>query len=143
MPTLTLYVQSKECQKVHWKQTHKAACVGPATKSSRNPGEGPDGSAQTRKVSRWINAWSPAIAKCLPIALDLANHGWGRHETHAYVPSSVDGKFHTADSISKRSLVITIERRAHNDGNGDAQLFRVGLIMNPTHVKFDSLLDMC
>ena len=78
----------------HWKQSHKPACVGPAKKSNGNSKEDPGESAQTRMVSRWINAWSPTISKCLPIALDLANHEWGRHETHAYVPSGLDDRFH-------------------------------------------------
>jgi len=85
----------------HWKQTHKVACVGPAAKSSRNPKEGSRESAQTRMVSRWVNAWSPAISKCLPVALDLANHEWGRHETHAYVPSSLDDRFRTSNLNEK------------------------------------------
>ena len=32
-----------------------------------------------------MNAWTPAITYCLPVALDLANHEWGRHDTHVYV----------------------------------------------------------
>ena len=37
-----------------------------------------------------MNAWAPAILNCLPLALDLANHEWGRHDTHAYVPLRFD-----------------------------------------------------
>ena len=81
---LTFHVQSKECQTLHWKTGHKAACV-PQTQLSRDPGEDPNGKAQVKKVNRWINAWSLAITICLPTALDLVNHQWGRHETHTYV----------------------------------------------------------
>ena len=36
------------------------------------------------KVVRWMEAWTPAIMYCSPLALDLANHERGRHETHRY-----------------------------------------------------------
>ena len=62
---------------------HKAACVLGAAQP--NPKEYPDEKAQLKKVDRWISVWSPAMSACLPIALDLANHEWGRHRTHAYV----------------------------------------------------------
>lgn len=76
-PALTFDAQSKECQKSDWKRAHKAACVAPATKPSRKPKGDQGARAQARKVDRWFNAWAPAIAWCLPIAMDLANHEWG------------------------------------------------------------------
>ena len=83
-PPLTL-TQSKECQKLHWKVTHKAICLLQTQKLNQNLGEDPDEKAKAKKVNRWINAWSPSMTECLFIALDLANHQWGLHETHTHV----------------------------------------------------------
>ena len=80
-----LYAQSKECQKRHWKMAHKAICALQTKLLDQDIREDPDEKAQTKKVNRWINVWSPAMTACLPLALDLANHPWGRHKTHAYV----------------------------------------------------------
>jgi len=61
------------------------------------PGE----KATGKRINRWINVWSPVLTACSPVALDLANHEWGRHETH--------------------TLILTIEP---TDSNEDAELFR-------------------
>lgn len=126
-PALTFDAQSKECQKSDWKRAHKAACVAPATKPSRKPKGDQGARAQARKVDRWFNAWAPAIAWCLPIAMDLANHEWGHHETHAYVafPPALVVKFMPSDSISTRSLVMAIEHAGISDEGNDGQLFHV------------------
>lgn len=86
----TLCAQSKECQKSHWKTAHKAVCTLQQTQLSQDLEE----KAQVKKVNRWINVWSPVITMCLPTALDLVNHQWGRHETHTYVhPPALTGSF--------------------------------------------------
>jgi len=77
--------QSKACQKAHWKWIHKTACsIHAGVRQSYQ--ESPKEKEASRKVARWIHAWTPTIAFCSPIALDPANHKWGRHETHGYVP---------------------------------------------------------
>ena len=88
---LIFYVQSKECQKLHWKVAHKSICAIQTEQPGWDTRDDPDEKAQAKKVNRWVNAWSPAMTTCLPIALDLANHPWGRHETHTYArpPTSI------------------------------------------------------
>lgn len=90
-PALTLYAQSKECQKLHWNVAHKPVCGIQAEQHSRLLRKDPDEKAKARKLNRWINAWSLAMTACLPIALDIPNHQQGRHETHTYghSPTSV------------------------------------------------------
>jgi len=93
---------SRECQKADWKQVHKAACAVNA-KAHREYRESPRVKSEAAKrITRWIQAWNPTIAFCSPLALDLANHEWGRHETH--------------------SLVMYME---HTDRNEDCQTFTV------------------
>ena len=79
-----LDVQSKECQKLHWKVAHKAVCDFQAELHKEHLREDPNEKAKVKKFNRWINAWSLALTACSPIALDLANHQWDRHETHTY-----------------------------------------------------------
>jgi len=67
---------------LHRREGHKAVCALHATWPSQNLRESPDEGEQTDKLSRWVKAWTPVVSTCLPIALDLANHEWGRHETH-------------------------------------------------------------
>jgi len=76
--------QSKECQKAHWKTTHKAIC---STTSDQNSTESRGEKGWSKKIKRWLDAWTPAIIHCLPVALDLANHEWGRHDTRSYALS--------------------------------------------------------
>jgi len=76
-------LQSKECQKTHWKWLHKTACPLYAT-ARQNYKESHKQRVTSREAARWIDAWSPAIAFCSPVALDLVNHERGRHETHRY-----------------------------------------------------------
>ena len=77
-------LQSKKCQQLHWKGFHKDDCshnAGVHQKTEESPKE----KARLKEMRYWVNAWTPAISYCLPLALDLANHKWGRHDTHAYV----------------------------------------------------------
>ena len=82
-----------------------------------------------------MNAWTPAISYCLPLALDLANHEWGRHSTHAYVPSTMGSGLVFSDSIPMRSLVMFME---HTGLDGDHQSHRVGKFHIPRHVCMKS-----
>jgi len=75
--------QSKECQKAHWKGLHKTTCSAQATIRD-NLKETPEEKEWSKKVTRWINAWSRAIFWCAPTALDLGDHEWGHHDTHRY-----------------------------------------------------------
>ena len=79
-----------ECQKLHWKVVHKIDCA--EMKSSRNLMRDLGAKGQTREIGRWMNAWYPAVVVCAPIALDLANHEWGHHDTHTYVPFDVNSQ---------------------------------------------------
>lgn len=88
LPRIRPGAQSKACQKAHWKRIHKTECplyvaVHQDSKIYRKD------RLISRDTARWIHAWSPAIFFCSPIALDLPNHEWGRHETHRYVPYAV------------------------------------------------------
>ena len=74
-------------------------------------------------MSRWTNAWASTITHCLSVALDLANHEWGRHETHVYVPSALGSESMFSDSTPTRSLVMFVE---HTGLDGDHELYRVG-----------------
>ena len=87
IPPLTLYVQSKKCQTLHWKAAHKAVCARYAAQLGQNLGgdRDKDEGEQERALNRWIEAWASVIITCLSIALDLANHQWDRHDTHLYV----------------------------------------------------------
>ena len=84
LPRTRSHAQSRKCQKVHWKRIHKSTCSIHA-KVRQNYGDSPKVKALLRQIVRWMDAWNPAIAFCSPIALDLANHKWGRHDTHRYV----------------------------------------------------------
>ena len=108
LPYACLDVQSKECQRAHWKTTHKTICSINAT-VIEDLGESPKQKAWSKKMKRWIDAWTPAIRSCLPIALDLANHDWGRHDTHGYVPSPGFKKFASSDPTPTRSLIMFME----------------------------------
>jgi len=69
---------------MHWKSIHKTTCSTQAT-IRQNLVESPKEKEWSKKITRWLNAWSMAIAYCSPIALDLANHEWGYHDTHGLV----------------------------------------------------------
>jgi len=69
-----------------------------------------------------MNAWTPAIAYWLPVALDLANHEWGRHDTHLYVFSAPGFKFAFSDSTSTKSLLMRLE---YTGLDADHELYRV------------------
>jgi len=84
LPRTRVDVQSKECQKASWKAGHKTVCPDNVAVNQRH-GETPEQKAYSKKMRRYMNAWTPAITYCLPVALDLANHEWGRHDTHVYV----------------------------------------------------------
>ena len=88
LPHIRIDVQSKECQPKHWKALHKATCSSNAA-VIQILGETPKEKAWSKKTRRWTNVWIPIVSCCSLIALDLANHEWGRHETHAYVSSAV------------------------------------------------------
>ena len=85
--------QSKACQKVHWKAGHKAVCPNNVVVNQKH-GETPEQKAYWKKIRRYMNTWTHAITYCLPVALDLANYEWGRHETHVYVPLLWDPSSH-------------------------------------------------
>jgi len=76
-------MQSKECQKSHWKLVHKRDCA--RVKSGQDLMRDIGGVAHTREIGRWVNAWYFVMVMCVPVALDLANHEWGHHDTHVYV----------------------------------------------------------
>ena len=85
-PCACFDTQSKQCQKAHWNATHKAVCTANATVIQRfreSPGE----RGWSKKMMRWAKTWTHTIHHCFPIALDLANHEWGHHDAHVYVPS--------------------------------------------------------
>ena len=130
-------LQSKKCQKLHWKVAHKAVCSDNAV-VTKKIGESPEERAWAKEIRYWINAWTPAITHCLPLALDLANHEWGRHDTHAYVPSAHASEFASTDSTPTRSLVISTE---HTGLRGDHESYRVGRFYLVQHVWVES--DSC
>ena len=121
-PRVCIDLQSRECQKLHWKLAHKAVCSGNAA-VIQNIGESPEEKARAKEIRLWMNAWTPVISYCLPLALDLANHDFGRHDTHAYVPSTMGSKSAFPDSIPTRSLLMFLE---HTGLNGVHQSYRVG-----------------
>jgi len=86
---MPLEMQSKECQKSHWKVVHKRECK---TKSDQDPMQDPAAKAHLRDVSRWMNAWYLAMVVCVAISLDLANLEWGRHDTHMYASFDSNGQ---------------------------------------------------
>jgi len=114
--------QSKECQKKHWKVGHKAVCSGNKAVNQVR-GETPEEKAYSKKIRRYMNAWTPAITYWLPVALDLANHEWGHHDSHVYVLSALGYTFAFSDSITTRSLVLIVE---HTGLDADHELYRVG-----------------
>ena len=121
---------------MHWKRSHKAVCSDNAA-VLQNVGESPKEKARSKEMRYWMNAWSPAIICCFPLALDLANHEWGRHDTHTYVPSGLGPESMPSDSILTRSLVIFTE----NTGlDGDHRSHRVRIFHIARHIcmKFDS-----
>ena len=128
-PPAHIDAQSKQCQKLHWRG-HKAFCSNNAAVTQKIR-ESPEGKFRAREMRLWMNAWTPAISYCLPLALDLANHEWGRHDTHAYVPSSMGSKFAFSDSIPTRSLVMFMEDTGLD---GDHQSHRVGEFRIARHV---------
>jgi len=71
-------------------------------------------------VIRWVQAWTPAITFCVPLALDLANHERGRHETHRYAFYVV--RVCVSHSTITRSLVMRMEETGLNE---DCKSFRV------------------
>ena len=81
-------LQSKQCQKAHWKALHKTTCTTQAT-IRENLRETPKEKERSKKITSWMNIWTNTIAACAPIALDLANHEWGYHDTHRCVLSAV------------------------------------------------------
>ena len=85
LPHMRLDLQSKQCQKLHWKASHKAACPRKVAFNQR-PGKPPEDKKWSIKMERWINAWIPTLSLCVPLALDLANNEDGYHDTHAYAP---------------------------------------------------------
>jgi len=88
LPLTHFGVQSKACQKGHWKALHKVTCPGQAT-IRQNLRESHQQKEWSKKIDRWMNVWADTITCCSPAALDLANHEWGRHDTHRYVLSAV------------------------------------------------------
>ena len=120
--TLTLdHVQSRACQKAHWKAIHKTTCSTHAT-IRQTLKESPGQKEWSRKITRWVNAWSNTISCCTPIALDLANHEWGRHDTHTYVPHALLSRFliqsrREVSSCSWNTPVLT--RTANCSGSGN------------------------
>jgi len=65
---------------------HKKTCAGQAALRQEHLRETPQQREWSKKIARWITAWTPAISSCTPFALDLGYHAWGRHETHRYIP---------------------------------------------------------
>ena len=122
LPRTRVDTQSKECQKRHWKVGHKVVCPTIAA-VSQTLGEPPEQNARAKKPDLWMNAWASTISCCLSVALDLANHEWGRHETHAYVPSAPSSMFVFSDSTPTRSLIMFME---HTGLDSDHELYRVG-----------------
>jgi len=122
LPRTRSDAQSRGCQKVHWKWVHRMTCSTHA-QVRKNHRKSPKEKALSRRVARWMDTWSPTIALCSPIALDLANHKWGRHDTHRYVPYTRDSSSRLLTyPILTRSLVMFMER---TDLDGDSQSFRV------------------
>ena len=124
-------LQSKECQKLHWRSSHKTVCTSNAA-IIRGIAESPEGKGWTKKVERWIKAWSPSISYCLPLALDLANHEWGRHDTHAYVPSALGFKFVLSDPIPMRSLVMFMDPTDMGEGYQSFRVWKFRTHLNPS-----------
>ena len=69
---------------MHWKAGHKKDCHANVA-ATQTLEETPEQKACMERADRWINAWASTISYCLAAALDLANHEWGRHDTHVYV----------------------------------------------------------
>jgi len=76
----------------------------------------------SKEAARWIHAWSPAIGLCSPLALDLANHERGRHDTHRYVSYAVLVHLFRPNVIPTNSLVMFMEPTGLDE---DCQLYRV------------------
>ena len=118
---------------------HKGICSDNVA-IKQTHGETPEQKAYQKKIRRYMIAWTPAIMYCLPVALDLANHEWGRHDTHVYVrPSALGSKFDAfSNSASTRSLLIRAE---HTGLDADHELYRVGEFYIVQHVCMKS--DLC
>jgi len=107
---------------MHWKASHKAVCSGNAAVTRSFEGS-PEEKGRSKKMRQWMNAWIPTISYCLPMALDLANHEWGRHDTHAYVISILGLGFAYSDTTATISLVMFVESTGLSEAH---QSFRVG-----------------
>ena len=117
-----IHEQSKECQKIHWKASHKVVCPQNVA-VIQCLAKSPEGKGWSKNVKRWVTAWTPSIVYCLALALDLANHEWGRHDTHVYAPTTLYFMFVFPDLTLTRSLVIFMEPTGLGEGY---QSFRVG-----------------
>ena len=122
LPCTRIDAQSKECQKKHWKSGHKKACPDNVVVNQKH-GETPELRGYYKKMRRYMNAWTPAITYCLPVALDLANHEWGRHDTHVYALSDLGSKFLCSDLALTSSLLLLVE---YTGLDVDHELYRVG-----------------
>ena len=109
--------------------SHKVMCSNHAASDRRL--ESPEQKAWSKKIKQCMSTWTPAISYCLPLALDLANHEWGRHDTHAYVLYALSFKFVFSYSIPTRSLVLIMEDTGLKE---DHQSHRVGNFHTTQHV---------
>lgn len=77
---LSDHLQSKECQKISWKLTHKYTCVRIAVP----PGKEELLKHTGRIINAWQNVWKDHLDHFALMALDLANNP-GKNTTHWYV----------------------------------------------------------
>lgn len=113
-------LQSRECQKRHWKALHKMTCPGQAA-ARQNVRQSPEQKDWTKRITRWTNAWTVTITYCYPLALDLPNHGWGHHDTHWYVSYPIRVRVFLTRFL-RESLVMRMESTGLDQ---DCELFRV------------------
>ena len=83
--------QSKECQTLSWKASHKINCVPNPTVAALNGTKPEKFSTEwvqlevDKMLSKWMAEWRRCFMEWTMLALDLANHPPNRVVTHWYV----------------------------------------------------------
>jgi len=89
-PNLLAPSQSKECQTLSWKASHKANCIPNPTVAALNGAKPEKFSTEwveleiDKLLSKWMAEWRRCFMHWTMLALDLANHPPNRVVTHWY-----------------------------------------------------------
>lgn len=90
-PNSSALSQSKECQTLSWKASHKANCVPNPAVAALNGAKPEKFSTEwmeleiDKLLSKWMAEWRQCFMHCTMLALDLPNHPLNRVVTHWYV----------------------------------------------------------